>query len=163
MRNCSRALFVAAAFIATAALSALAADEKDKDTITIELKNFTFKVPDNVKELFGYNDTDEKLFFLTNGPAEATVKVPADGDYEITIKASCDSAQNERAKFKFSVDGEAVGKETLLTADEAKDYKLTAKLKAGERKLTIEFTNDIYKENEYDRNLYIHGVSLKKK
>jgi Ca-dependent carbohydrate-binding module xylan-binding len=161
MRTCSRALVVAGIIIATAGLPGLAAD--DKDTITIELKNFTFKVPDNVKELFGYNETDEKLFFLTNGPAEATVKVPAEADYEITIKASCDSAQNERAKFKFSVDGEAVGKETLLTADEAKDYKLTAKLKAGERKLAIEFTNDLYKENEYDRNLYIHGMSLKKK
>jgi len=163
MQNCSRALFVGATLIAAAGLPALAADDKDKDTITIELKNFTFKAPDNVKDLFGYNETDEKLFFLTNGPAEATAKIPAEGDYEITIKASCDSAQNERAKFKFSVDGEPVGKETLLTADEAKDYKLTTKLKAGERKLTIEFTNDVYKENEYDRNLYIHGVALKKK
>ena len=27
---------------------------------------------------------------------------------------------------------------------------------------TIEFTNDVYKENEYDRNLYVQAVSVKK-
>ena len=27
----------------------------------------------------------------------------------------------------------------------------------------LDFTNDAYKENEYDRNLYVHGISLKKK
>ena len=30
-------------------------------------------------------------------------------------------------------------------------------------KLVIEFLNDVYKENEYDRNLYIHSVKLEKK
>ena len=62
----------------------------------------------------------------------------------------------------LAIDGEAVGKETLLTADDEKDYTLTAKLKAGERKLVVEFTNDVYKENEYDRNLYVHAVTLKR-
>ena len=126
------------------------------------MKDFKFKVKEDQASLFGYNEDESKLFFYTNGPAEATVKVPADGDYEVVIKASGDSAQNERAKFKVSIDGEAVGKETLLTADEPKEYKLSAKLKAGERKLVIEFTNDVYKENEFDRNLYVHAVTLKR-
>ena len=51
----------------------------------------------------------------------------------------------------------------VLTADEAKEYKLTSKIKSGEHKLAIEFTNDVYKENEFDRNFYVHAVSLKKK
>lgn len=130
--------------------------------ISVDLKSFKFKVKEKVADLFGYNAEDEKLFFYTNGPAEATVKVPADADYEIVVKASCDSAQNERAKFKISIDAKPVAKETLLTADEAKEYKLTAPLKAGERKLTIEFTNDVYKENEFDRNLYVHAVTLRR-
>jgi hypothetical protein len=133
-----------------------------KDPITVELKDFKFKVKDDLASLFGHNEGEGKLFFYTNGPAEATVKLPADGEYEITVKASCDAAQNERAKFKLSLGGEPVGKETLLTADEPKDYKLTAKAKAGEAKLVIEFTNDVYKENEFDRNLYVHGVTLKR-
>jgi hypothetical protein len=130
--------------------------------LTVDLKTFKFKVKEEHASLFGHNEDDAKLFFYTNGPAEATVKVPADGDYEVTVKASCDTAKDERAKFKLSIDGQPVGKETLLTADEAKEYKLTAALKAGDRKLVIEFTNDVYKENEYDRNLYVHGVTLKR-
>jgi hypothetical protein len=130
------------------------------DSISVDLKTFKFKVKPEHENLFGYNEDETKLFFYTNGPAIATVKVPAGGDYEIRVKASCDSAQNERAKFKLAIDGKTVGKETLLDADEAKDYKLTATLKAGEHKLTIEFTNDAYKENEFDRNLYVHAVTL---
>ncbi len=34
-------------------------------------------------------------------------------------------------------------------------------IKAGEHKLAIQFTNDAYKENEYDRNLYIKTVSIR--
>jgi hypothetical protein len=59
------------------------------------------------------------------------------------------------------VDGKQTGKETE-TGEEPKEYKFPTPLKAGEHKLTIEFTNDIFKEGEYDRNLYVHAVSLKK-
>jgi hypothetical protein len=37
------------------------------------------------------------------------------------------------------------------------------KLKKGESNLSIKFTNDVYKENEYDRNLFVHGVKIEKK
>jgi hypothetical protein len=131
------------------------------DPITVDLKAFKFKVDDKIADLFGYNEGEGKLFFYTNGPAEATIKVPADGTYDIVIRASCDPALDERAKFKLSLDGKLVGKETLLTADDAKDYPLTTTIKAGEHKLVVEFTNDVYKEGEYDRNLYVHGVTLK--
>jgi hypothetical protein len=132
------------------------------DSITVELKTFKFKVKEDVTSLFGLDEGDTRLFFYTNGSAEATIKVPADGDYELVIRASCDPAQNERAKFRAALDGETVGKETLLTADEAKEYKLTMKAKSGERKLAIAFTNDVYKENEYDRNFYVHAVSFQR-
>jgi hypothetical protein len=132
------------------------------ESISVDLKTFKFKVKEDKQDLFGYNEGEGKLFFYTNGPAEATIKVPADGDYEIVLKASGDSALNERAKFKVSLDGQPIGKETLLTTDEEKEYKLTATVKAGDRKLVVEFTNDAYKANEYDRNLYIHAVTLKR-
>lgn len=140
--------------------SAVAVSEEKP--IDVELKNFKFKVPAEQEALFGLNDSEGKLFFLTNGKAEAAVKLPADGEYEIVVKASCDKALAEFAKFKLWLDGELVGKETTLTAEEPKEYKLTTKGKAGERKLAIEFTNDAYKEGEYDRNLHIHAVTIKK-
>src|SRR5262249_36565698 len=138
-----------------------AADDAAKP-LTVELKAFSFKVGEGKESLFGYNADEEKLFFYTNGTAEAKVKVPQDGDYEILVKASGDAALKEGAKFKVAVNGKQVGKE-METADGApKEYVFPTPLKAGEHKLTIEFTNDVYKEGEYDRNLYVHGVTLKK-
>jgi hypothetical protein len=161
MRHCVRLCVLGAALLPVSGLP-LAAGAGD-DPIKIELKTFKFKVPEDKANLFGHDEGAGRLFFYTNGPAEAVVKVPADGEYEVVVSAACDPALNERAKFKVAIDGEAVGKETLLTADDEKDYTLTAKLKAGERKLVVEFTNDVYKENEYDRNLFVHAVTLKRK
>jgi len=135
----------------------------DTDPIKLDLRKFDFKVPNEQASLFGYDDGEGRLFYYTKGLGETTVKLPADGDYEVTIRASCDPALNERAKFKLTLDGQPVGMETLLTDDDQKDYKLTATTKAGDHKLGIEFTNDAYKENEYDRNLFVHAVTMKKK
>lgn len=152
-----RRLVAAAIFVAcVSALSSVAADDKP---ITVELKSFTFD-PAN-SELLGYQDEQGRLFYYINGAAETAVKIPADGDYTIVINAACDPALNEKAKFKLSIDGKLIDKETTLTSDDPKDYSFTTPLKAGERKLKIEFTNDAYKENEYDRNLYVHGVKIR--
>jgi hypothetical protein len=152
-----------APIILLVALFAAPAPAAADDPISVNLRSFKFKVPDAQADLFGFDDNEGRLFFFASGPAEATVTLPADGDYEITVRASCDPALGERAKFKVALDGEPVGTETLLTDDEQKDYKLTTTAKAGERKLVIEFTNDAYKENEYDRNLFVYAVTLKKK
>jgi hypothetical protein len=138
----------------------------DTDPISVALRTFKFKTktPDSPSELLGYSQDEGRLFFYTNGTAESTVKIPADAEFEIVINASCDPAQNERAKFKLTVDGKDVGMETLLTSDDAKDYKLSGgKLTAGDRKIAVEFTNDVYKEGEYDRNFYVYSVMVKKK
>src|SRR5262245_60196950 len=144
------------AIVASLAMLPLGGDRSaraaDGDAIAVELRSVQFKVRDEIAGLFGYDDGEGRLFYYTAGPGEATVKLPADGRYEIVVRAACDPALNERAKFKLSLDGQAVGAETLLTADETRDYKLATNAKAGEHKLVIEFTNDAYKEGEYDRN-----------
>ncbi len=154
----TRALMLVAAGLLVAFGSAAAAEG---DAITVDLKTFKFKVADDLAALFGYNEGEEKLFYYTGGAGETTIKIPADGEYELVIKASCDPAQGERAKFKVTLGDAEFGKETLLTDDGAKEYKLTGKAKAGEQKLAIHYTNDVYKEGEFDRNFYVHGVSVK--
>jgi hypothetical protein len=153
-------------FVILAAVTALAGLEQSSvvaaDVVAVDLKDFKFKVPAERADLFGYDDGERKLFYYTSGAGEVTVKLPADGEYEIVIRASDDPALGERAKFKVKLDDEPVGMETLLTADDEKDYKLTTPAKMGERKLSIEFTNDVYKEGEYDRNFYVHEVALKR-
>ena len=137
---------------------ATTANEEAKPLV-VELKSFRF--PEVQGDLFGFNESEGKLFLYTNGKATAKFKLPAEGDYEIVVKASGDKALNEGAKFKVAIDSKGFGKETETT-DEPKDYKFPATLKSGEHELTIEFTNDVYKEGEYDRNLYVFAVELRK-
>jgi hypothetical protein len=158
MRNLWLTFLVGSPLVILPLLATAATEAKP---ITVDLKAFTFKVPEKQAELFGYDAGEDRLFFYTNGTGEAKVKVPDDGDYEIVVKASGDIALKEGAKFKLAVDGKQIGKETETTGD-PKEYKFSAPLKAGERKLSIEFTNDIFKEGEYDRNLFVHAVTLKK-
>jgi len=150
-------VFAVLAFVGSQQAAAVAAD-----IVAVELKDFKFKVPPERADLFGYDDGERKLFYYTSGAGEVNVKLPADGEYEIVIRASGDPALGERAKFKVKLDDEPVGMETLLTADDEKDYKFTTPAKMGERKLSIEFTNDVYKEGEYDRNFFVHEVTLKR-
>src|SRR5262245_47668254 len=81
------------------------------DAMQVDLGTFKFKVQEEIANLFGYDEGEGRLFYYAAAPGETTIKLPADGDYELVIRASCDPAQNERAKFKVTLDGEAVGKE----------------------------------------------------
>ena len=152
----SRRLVVGAAAVLLAVGVAVAADP-----VKVELKEFKFD-PTN-SELFGHDEGENRLFFYTNGKASATVKVPEDGEYSVVIEASCSEAKNEKAKVKVSVGDVVVQDKYELTTTDAKEYKFPATLKKGEAKLTIEFLNDEFKEGEYDRNLFVHKVSIEKK
>jgi hypothetical protein len=159
MRALQWASLTAAALVLVCGVAA--ADDADKP-ITVDLKSFSFKAPKGKEDLLKYEESDGKLSFYINGTGEAKVEVPADGDYEIVVNARGDAALKVGAKFKVAVDGKPCGKETETSDEDPKDYTFATSLKAGEHKLSIEFTNDVYKEGEYDRNLYVHAVTLKK-
>lgn len=132
------------------------------DPITVDLTKFTYK--GDLPNLFGYNDEESKLFLFAPGEMEGKVTLPSDGDYSIIIEASCDEAQDEKAKFKLTIGSVVVAKEHALTETGVKTYTLdAASLKKGEAKVVIAFTNDAFAENEYDRNLYIHSLKIEKK
>lgn len=132
----------------------------DKTPIVVDLTKFAAVGPLKDREgHHGYDDGESRMFYWSNGNAETKIKLPGAGDYEITIGAACTQALNEFAKFKLHVDGSA-GAEVTLSSEDVKEYKVPAALSADEHTLGIEFTNDVYKENEYDRNLFIHGVKL---
>ena len=56
-----------------------------------------------------------------------------------------------------------VAKEHACTAEESKKYTFTAKLKKGKQPLVIGFLNDVFKEGEYDRNLFVYSIKIEKK
>jgi hypothetical protein len=128
--------------------------------VTIELSKFAG--PTENAELFGYDEGNSRIFMYSNGTVTLPVKLAADGDYEIAVNGACDEANGQKAKFSVAVDGQVVAAETTCTVVEPKEYVIKAPgLKAGDHKIAISFLNDIYKENEYDLNFYVHGVTVR--
>ena len=132
------------------------------DPIRIELGDFklapAFK---GGEDLVKYDDN--ALQFYANGTATAKLTVPADGDYAIVLDAGCTEALKEYAKVTLKVGDKTVKENFQLTTMDQKVYTFDVKLTKGETTLSIAFTNDAYKENEYDRNLTVYGVRLEKK
>jgi hypothetical protein len=103
-----------------------------------------------------------RIAFFSGGAVEVTLTGVAAGDYDLAINAGCDEADGQKAIFTVSVDGQQVGGEVTCTTTEAREYVVKAPgLKAGDHQVAITFLNDLYKENEYDLNLYVHGVALR--
>jgi hypothetical protein len=131
---------------------------------TIRLGPTDFKLtPENKGTDDLVKNDDGKISFYANGTATATIKVPDDGDYTLVVDASCTEAQKQKAKFTLKVGPMTVKENFELTTEESKDYPFDVKLTKGETTISIRFTNDAYKENEYDRNLFVHGVRLELK
>lgn len=111
---------------------------------------------------FGYDENLSRLFLLSNGAITLPLTLSGAGDYEIAITAACDEAMGMKAKFSVTIDDQIIAAEVTETTTEPKEYVVKAPgLKAGAHKLAIAFLNDMYKENEYDLNLYVHGVKLR--
>lgn len=128
--------------------------------VAVDVSKFTG--PTENATNFGYDDGSSRLFYYSNGAIELPLKLSADGDYELVISAACDEANGQKAKFSVAVDGKVVNEEVTCTVTEAKEYVVKApSLKAGDHKIAIAFLNDIYKENEYDLNFFVHGVTVR--
>lgn len=156
----------AAPTVATPAVAApgpapvVAAVQPVPKPVIFDLTKFTG--PTEAATNFGYDEGSARLFFYSNGEIVLPLKATADGDYELAISAACDEANSQKAKFSVTLDGQAVGGEITCTVTEAKEYVVrTPGLKAGDHKVGIAFLNDIYKENEYDLNFFVHGVTLR--
>ena len=141
--------------LAAAAIGFAAGPSAAADPIKLAAKDFKPK-----GDLVTLADDESKILFATNGTGTAEVTVPADGDYTLTVEASCDEAKGEKAKIKITV-GDVVVKESfVLTDTETKEYTFPVTLKKGPAKVVVEFLNDEYKENEYDRNFSLHSAAL---
>ena len=132
------------------------------EPIKLALSDFKLKAAfDGGDSLVTYQD--DKLNFYTNGTGTVKLTVPADGEYTIVVDASCTAAEKKNAKFTLKVGDKVVKEEFELTAEDQKEYKFPFKLTKGDTTLSIQFTNDAYKENEYDRNLFVHAVRVEGK
>ena len=133
------------------------------EAITLELKDFKLKGAFDDNGGVALDEGNAKIGFYTEGTAVATVKIPEDGEYNIVIEASCDEAEKSKAKMTVKVGDDVVKEDFELKQVEAKEYTFTAKMKKGDAKLSIAFTNDAFEEGKFDRNLYVHKVKVEKK
>ena len=133
------------------------------EAISVELKDFKLKGAFDDGGGVALDEGNTKIGFYTEGTAIATVKIPEDSEYNIVIEASCDEAEKMKAKMTVKVGDEVVKEDFELKQIEAKEYTFTAKMKKGDAKLSIAFTNDAFEEGKFDRNLYVHKVKIEKK
>jgi hypothetical protein len=150
-------------FLLGAALAAvLSTTVGAAEEVRLKLSEGKFKVGEGTpSELVTYDENEGKVAFYAPGTGEWKFKLADDGAFNIVVRASCDAAQDVNAKFKLTIDGKAIGEEVTLSRESEHECKLEAKLGPGEHTLAITFTNDAWKDGEYDRNLYIHSVTLK--
>jgi hypothetical protein len=145
---------------APSASAAAAAVRPAPKPVTVDLAKFVG--PTEAAANFGFDEGAGRLFLLSNGAIELPLKLAADGNYEIVINAACDEGNGQKAKFSVTLDGKVINSEITCTVVEAKEYTVKAPgLKSGDHKIAIAFLNDMYKENEYDINLYVHGITLR--
>ena len=132
------------------------------EAIKLDLKDFKLTAADGKEnsQLVGYNADEMRIYFYTNGVGKVEVTAPAEGDYTLTLRASCDAAGKEFAKIKVKLNDKDVKESFELTQAEAKEYKFDVKLKKGANALHVEFLNDKFKENEYDLNFFLHAVTF---
>ena len=129
--------------------------------VTVELKDVMGPGGDSAAN-FGYDEGNSRIFMYSNGAVGLPLKIAADGDYELTITAACDEADGNKAKFSVSLDDTVLAAEVTTTDTSPKEYVVKVPAaKAGAHKVSIAFLNDMYKENAYDLNMYVHGVVLK--
>jgi predicted ribonuclease YlaK len=152
--------FLSAGLVLSCSMGAVVA----ADEVKVSVKDFKWKATfEGGEGLGGFDEGEGRYNFYAHGTASGEVTVPEDGEYKITIEASCDEAQKEFAKFKLTAGGEVVAKEHACTTVDKKNYEFTVKMKKGKQTLAIEFLNDAFKEGEYDRNLYVYSVKVEKK
>jgi len=128
-------------------------------SVPVHLRLENFKMVDGQP----FNEiTPTRIRYLANATFEVPVKIPESAVYVFTVSASCDAARNEFAKFDFRVDGATLAT-VKLTDENPRDYEVSARLAAGERRIAIAFLNDFYVASPFeDRNLYVHDVSYRR-
>jgi mono/diheme cytochrome c family protein len=106
------------------------------------------------------------ISLFSNGDAYLNFNFPADGEYEIRVRAYADQAGSEVAKMAIRIDDKQLKvHEVHAVAGKPETYVYRHREKAGTKKLAASFINDYFNEQEKDaknrdRNLYIEYIEI---
>jgi mono/diheme cytochrome c family protein len=111
-----------------------------------------------------YNETGRML--ASAGSVGVTHAFPVDSEYILRARAYGQQAGPEPVKMAFQIDGKPL-KTVVVSAveTEPKVYEFRAKLRKGERKVSVAFLNDYYNEKDpnpsnRDRNLIVEFLEV---
>lgn len=123
-------------------------------------RNYTI-LPSDFRTNHGSQVDGNSVAMTSNGTILGIVKVEETARYNLTIRASGTPAENEWPKLVLEVNDRVVGKATVdAHQDSAEEFAFSARLKKGENRVAITFTNDLYIPRKEDRNLFIDQVMI---
>lgn len=100
-------------------------------------------------------------FLSTNGDIYGTFEVPADGEYEIHVRAQAHQMGNEKARFVLTAGKQKLGEFEVIAHKKDEDFSRKVTLSAGSQRITASFVNDAYvAETGADRNFGVRFISL---
>jgi hypothetical protein len=106
----------------------------------------------------GGGDRGERVL-ASEGECFATIDVPTDGEYEISVMARADQGGDEPAKMSLRLDGQELKVYEVKNETTREKFEHKIQLAAGKRKIGMAFINDFYDEKapegKRDRNLKI--------
>ncbi|MEO8350429.1 MAG: DUF1592 domain-containing protein [Chthoniobacteraceae bacterium] len=104
----------------------------------------------------------KSLLFSSEGEAQTQVKIPANDEYIIRVRANADQAGNEPAKLRVRLGDRELGVFEIKARRDGEDMReVRTTIKAGEQTLGIAFVNDFYDgARGADRNLWVQSVEM---
>ena len=113
-------------------------------------------------EFENFSANAERLYFGSNGAAEAPFECAAAGRYAVVVRGGGSPAAGVFPRTRVTVDGAPAG-EVEVTAESPAAFAtgVTVTLAPGPHKVRVEFLNDLYKPPE-DRNLEVTAVGLRR-
>ena len=115
----------------------------------------------NHGELHPSGNVNKAGDLMVNGDTGRTFEFPADGEYEIRIKAAQDAFGDEPARMSIRIGGREL-RAVDVRAPRGKGEVITARttLKAGRHRITVAFLNDRSEPGRGDRNLIVEYIEI---
>jgi hypothetical protein len=108
-----------------------------------------------------YSQDTERVALVAAGSVTAVFESAQAGRYEVLVKGWSQPAAGEYARAAVRLDDVAVGEVEMASGSSAVFVLGNVTLRAGPHRLTVEYTNDLWKPPE-DRNLYLQSIGFRR-
>ncbi len=114
-----------------------------------------------VGEIPYFRKTAKQLSLVAAGTVSAQFDCVKAGVYDAFIRARSDPAEGTYAIAALAVDGHAVGEVEIANSTPAAFPVGQIRLGTGQHRLTVAYTNDLWREDA-DRNLFLNAVGFRR-